>query len=361
MSTQRFHVNGVGNPGLCKAQKGNCPFGGESDHYESEIEASRAWEKTQENPLSRKLVKRPYRAMATAELRAEAESLMERKMILKEPYSDEEYELHREWLRRIRDEYKTTQEEFSRVANGQVQYSPRREKIHQELLAELKNSASLAKAEGKSIYTGGLPSAGKTTVLKRLYGDRFNDYVLINPDTVKELMAERGLTPKIPGTLPLETNPLIHDEAQHVTNQFYRWALNERLNLIIDKTMFSADATQSSVNELQANGYEKPEGIFVDIGIYDSYKGLVKRHREGLDDAVMGRGSSLGERAVSGVSLSIVEPKDSRYFSANSESFSYLLKQNVFGSAQLFERLENSIEPVKQSLMQSRLQKLSGI
>ena len=40
-----FHINPqTGNPNQCRAQKGNCPFGGAADHYESKAEARQAYE-----------------------------------------------------------------------------------------------------------------------------------------------------------------------------------------------------------------------------------------------------------------------------------------------------------------------------
>lgn len=40
----KYHINGEGNPGLCKAQNGKCPFGGEANHYSSEENARKAFE-----------------------------------------------------------------------------------------------------------------------------------------------------------------------------------------------------------------------------------------------------------------------------------------------------------------------------
>lgn len=40
----KYHINGEGNPGLCKAQSGKCPFGGEANHYSSQENARKAFE-----------------------------------------------------------------------------------------------------------------------------------------------------------------------------------------------------------------------------------------------------------------------------------------------------------------------------
>lgn len=39
-----IHINSNGEPGVCKAQKGGCPFGAPDTHFESTAEASRAYE-----------------------------------------------------------------------------------------------------------------------------------------------------------------------------------------------------------------------------------------------------------------------------------------------------------------------------
>ncbi len=42
------HINGNGDPGTCRAKPGNCPFGGENDHYKDKAEARRIYEEQQE-------------------------------------------------------------------------------------------------------------------------------------------------------------------------------------------------------------------------------------------------------------------------------------------------------------------------
>lgn len=44
----KFHINSAGNPGPCRAQAGNCPFGFERDHYTSKDDARAAYEAQQE-------------------------------------------------------------------------------------------------------------------------------------------------------------------------------------------------------------------------------------------------------------------------------------------------------------------------
>lgn len=42
--SDKFHVNGKGEPGKCSAQHGGCPFGGESEHHSSPEDARTAFE-----------------------------------------------------------------------------------------------------------------------------------------------------------------------------------------------------------------------------------------------------------------------------------------------------------------------------
>lgn len=44
----KYHINGEGNPGACRAKPGNCPFGSESDHYADAKEARKIYERQQE-------------------------------------------------------------------------------------------------------------------------------------------------------------------------------------------------------------------------------------------------------------------------------------------------------------------------
>lgn len=41
----KYHINSKGVPAICKAEKGNCPFGGANDHYDSPEQAQAAADK----------------------------------------------------------------------------------------------------------------------------------------------------------------------------------------------------------------------------------------------------------------------------------------------------------------------------
>lgn len=66
-----FHINSHGEAGKCKAQAGNCPFGGADEHYKSAEEARSAYETAQELQATQGLRK-------TEKLAPEVEASLER-------------------------------------------------------------------------------------------------------------------------------------------------------------------------------------------------------------------------------------------------------------------------------------------
>lgn len=63
MST-KFHVNGRGEAGPCRAEKGFCPFGGDENHFASEAEVREAYEAAQGTPLQPVAKKEPEEIVA---------------------------------------------------------------------------------------------------------------------------------------------------------------------------------------------------------------------------------------------------------------------------------------------------------
>lgn len=59
----KFH-NGPNGPGVCKAKKGNCPFGGDDSHFDNIEDAQEAFDKKQEaeNELLPGITKEPRRS-----------------------------------------------------------------------------------------------------------------------------------------------------------------------------------------------------------------------------------------------------------------------------------------------------------
>jgi len=164
-----------------------------------------------------------------------------------------------------------------------VQWTEERTLQHDAIIADLYRLAAAVPCERRAILAGGLPGAGKTTVLARHAGIDRSRYLTVNPDDVKEEMARRGMIPGVPGLTPMEASDLAHEESSHIAKQLALRAMADGKNIIWDITMTSADSTARRIAELRQAGYGHIEGVFVDIPVEVSVRRADARHREGHD------------------------------------------------------------------------------
>jgi predicted ABC-type ATPase len=169
-------------------------------------------------------------------------------------------------------------------------WTDERSAAHDRLLDDLYGRASSVPCEYKAIMAGGLPGAGKTTVLTRYADIDLSQYLVINPDTIKEEMAHRGLVPQIAGLTPMEATELVHEEASALAKRLATRAQADGRNITWDFTMCNAETTSNRIESLQASGYSAVRGVFVDVGIDDSVKRADARHREGYEQYRAGQG-----------------------------------------------------------------------
>jgi predicted kinase len=161
---------------------------------------------------------------------------------------------------------------------------------HNAIIADMYAAASDVPCERRAILAGGLPGAGKTTVLEQRAGIDRSQYLTINPDDVKQEMAKRGMIPHVPGLSPMEASELVHEESSHVAKRLARRAMREGKNVIWDITMSSRESTERRIDDLRSFGYSRVEGIFVDIPIGTSLERTDSRHRHDHDDYRAGQG-----------------------------------------------------------------------
>jgi predicted ABC-type ATPase len=172
-------------------------------------------------------------------------------------------------------------------------WTDERDLIHDEIIEEIYVASSSVPCDGKAIVAGGLGGAGKTTVLQDRVGIDLSQYLMINPDLIKEKLAERGLVPTVAGLSPMECSSLAHEESSHIARWLAHRAIADRKNVIWDITMSSHQSAETRISELRSEKYEV-EGIFVDIPIETSVVRADVRHREGHEDYLRGQG--LGGR-----------------------------------------------------------------
>jgi hypothetical protein len=120
-------------------------------------------------------------------------------------------------------------------------------------------------------------------------GDRA--YLTVNPDEIKEEMAERGMIPGVDGLSPLECSQLVHEESSLVAGSLARRAYCDRRNVVWDVTMSRYESAAKRIDDLRDAGYADIVGVFVDIPAAKSVERAQNRHRAGMEEYRNGRGN----------------------------------------------------------------------
>lgn len=196
-------------------------------------------------------------------------------------------------------------------------WSGQRDAMHDSIIDDLYARASDVPCERRAIIAGGLPGAGKSTILEHYAGIDRSQYLTINPDDVKKEMAHRDMIPPVSGLSPMEASDLVHEESSYVARQLALRAQADGKNVIWDVTMSSRTSTERRIDELRASGYVQVEGIFIDIPVEISVGRADGRHREGQDECRAGDG--LGGRFIP--AEMIRAQADSEWGSRNRKTF----------------------------------------
>src|ERR1700733_5894838 len=117
-----------------------------------------------------------------------------------------------------------------------------RNRIQGELVADLYEEAKDVPCSARAIIAGGLPGSGKSTILSEQAGIDLSKYLTINPDDIKEKMAERGMIPHVKGLSPMEASHLAHEESSLIAKRLALRAVADRKNIIWDITMSSRES-----------------------------------------------------------------------------------------------------------------------
>ena len=215
------------------------------------------------------------------------------------PLTDQEYAEHanevRDRLSEAHDKGLSTECQYT-VDPDHLRWTRDRRQIHIEITETIYSRAADVPCDHKAIVAGGLGGAGKTTILREQSGVDLSQYLMINPDDIKEEMAKWKLVPEVEGLSPMEATDLVHEESSAIAKQLARRAYADGKNLIWDITMSSAESTEKRINDLREAGYTKVEGVFVDIPVDLSITRTQSRHR--LDHNEFRAGRGLGGRFV---------------------------------------------------------------
>jgi len=215
------------------------------------------------------------------------------------PLTDAEHAEHvtqvKERLDKARADGLATDRQYT-IDPAREVWADQRDAQHDSIIDDLYARAADVPCERRAIMAGGLPGAGKSTVLEHHAGIDRSQYLTINPDDIKEEMARRNMIPAVSGLTPMEASDLVHEESSYVARQLALRAQADGRNVIWDITMSSRSSVERRIVELHSSGYTRIEGIFVDIPIEVSVTRADSRHREGHDAYPAGNG--FGGRLV---------------------------------------------------------------
>ena len=188
----------------------------------------------------------------------------------RQPLTDAEHAEHVSEVRALLDKARadglaTDRQHTTDPDNEQWRYD--RVLIQDSIIRDLYTAASDVPCDRRAILAGGLPGAGKTTVLDQHAGIDRSHFLTINPDDIKEEMAKRDMIPEVAGLTPMEASDLVHEESSYIAKQLALRATADGKNVIWDITMSSRASTERRIVDLRAAGYSQVEGIFVDIPI----------------------------------------------------------------------------------------------
>ena len=207
-------------------------------------------------------------------------------------------------------------------------YLPERRKQQKEIVNEILENTK-ARKERRVIVTGGLGGAGKTTVLKKYMHIDTDDYITVNPDDIKEIMAEKDMIPDVKGLTPMEASPLVHEEASDVSKMLMNRASKEGYNIIIDTTLSSENSAREKVNLLKKAGYTDIQPVFVDISPETSLERAQSRHKHGLDNFTEHHKGN-GGRFLPEKLIDKAQPSNKKFNSKNAENLIRLHEDEVF-------------------------------
>lgn len=175
------------------------------------------------------------------------------------------------------------------------QYSEARLAEQTALLDDLMQEASAVPSGREVVIMGGLPGAGKTTALNSdaaaSLGIDIKNYAGVNPDDMKDLLVNRGMTPRWEGISPMEGAWLMHEESSTLAKSYFDKLLGEGKNIALDVTMGGLGSFKGDTGylaKLAAQGY-KIKMVYVDTRLETSLSRADDRHRRGLDKPNGGR------------------------------------------------------------------------
>lgn len=172
-------------------------------------------------------------------------------------------------------------------------WTKERDQMHREIVQQILDEHAHVPRDREAVMTGGLPGAGKSSVLGDPQAGISPDrYLTIDADRMKdELYARDGVDrsdPMLDGIKQQELASIVHAESSHLCDMLREAATAAGVNVALDRTMNRADSTVTAIDRLHEQGYSV-RGIFVDVKPETSLARASSRYAQGNDTDRGGR------------------------------------------------------------------------
>lgn len=204
-------------------------------------------------------------------------------------------------------------------------YTEERKKQHRQILDDIHEKYKDVPNNQKVLFSGGIPGAGKTTILNKIesMNPNFNvkDYAFVSCDDFKEELAERGMLPEVGGVAPMEISTLSHSEATLLSDTFMEECSSLGKNIIYDFTCKREDETMGRINKLLSHEYKEKDMqfVFVDIPINVAKDRTIYRYMTGMNKHIENP-SHVGGRYMPDYVLNSYKSTTGKYSSVNAET-----------------------------------------
>ena len=276
-----------------------------------------------------------WEQMSLVEQGRECERILNEAIRNRQPISGLDLSLRHQYAERalsqaIRDGKITSKIYASSEVPG-MEYTMERHLAQQEIIEDVLKAHDKVPREGKAVLSGGMGGAGKTTVLTRYLGMDTSQYITINPDDIKEIMAERGMIPTLRGLTPMECSTLAHQEASYISSLIMKRAIAEKRNIILDGTMASMKSMRRRTGQLRDGGYHM-SAVFVDITPETSQKRATSRYQRGMSKYTTSREGQGGRILPASVNQGNTPEDPTRFRSRSAENLAALYEDGTIPS-----------------------------
>lgn len=303
----KYHISKDGVPRKCVAIRQPCRLGG---HFNTEEEAynySQEKFRMEDDYETHVLYETEY-DMAEAEKRGK--------------FVEQEMEY-------VKNYKNTSVTEIDEMGN----WTKARQEVHKKILGELMDKYKNVPCDKKSIFSAGLPGAGKTTVLTKYENLNMNEWATVSSDDIKEMLAEKGYVPEVEGLTPMESSTLVHEESSYLADRLLSELSKQGKNIIYDFTCKKKSSALRRMGVLTDNGYKYEDMQFVYVDIDPNTAKLRAKNRylqglnQGINTAIENKyldeheqKKIIGGRYLPEHIIDSCKPKGNKYSSVNAEN-----------------------------------------